>query len=134
MYLLSVTSISSRYSNKIKRTSYLGKYPALLLEILYIYFNKAQPLSKTAVADTSYKRNDYVILYYFRQKKITKSFGIYKHVFILRLQIGIFCMSSLVWGSHTGEAYSSWGLTIALYAFSLSEVFFCFKVPPYEAQ
>ena len=32
-------------------------------------------------------------------------------------------MSSLVWGSHTGSAYSSWGLTMALYAFSLSEVF-----------
>ena len=33
-------------------------------------------------------------------------------------------MSSLVWGSHNGEAYSSCDLTIALYAFSLSEVFF----------
>ena len=39
-------------------------------------------------------------------------------------------MSSLVWGSHTGEAYSSWGLTIALYAFSLSDFFcFCFNGP-----
>ena len=34
MYLLSVPSVSSRYSNKIKRTSYLGKQPALSLEIL----------------------------------------------------------------------------------------------------
>ena len=32
-------------------------------------------------------------------------------------------MSSLVWGSHIGAAYSSWGLTMALYAFSFSEVF-----------
>ena len=36
MYLLSVPSVSSRYFNKIKRTSYLGKLPALSLEILYI--------------------------------------------------------------------------------------------------
>ena len=34
MYLLSVSSVSSRYFNKIKRTSYLGKLPALSLEIL----------------------------------------------------------------------------------------------------
>ena len=34
MYLLSVPSVSSRYFNKIKRTSYLGKYPALSQEIL----------------------------------------------------------------------------------------------------
>ena len=34
MYLLSVPSVSSRYFNKIKRTSYLGKLPVLSLEIL----------------------------------------------------------------------------------------------------
>ena len=34
MYLLSVPSVSSRYFKKIKRTSYLGKLPALSLEIL----------------------------------------------------------------------------------------------------
>ena len=34
MYLLSEPSVSSRYFNKIKRTSYLGKLPALSLEIL----------------------------------------------------------------------------------------------------
>ena len=34
MYLLSVSSVSSRYFNKTKRTSYLGKLPALSLEIL----------------------------------------------------------------------------------------------------
>ena len=34
MYLLSVPGVSSRYFNKIKRTSYLGKLPALSLEIL----------------------------------------------------------------------------------------------------
>ena len=34
MYLLSVPSVSSRYFNKIKQTSYLGKLPALSLEIL----------------------------------------------------------------------------------------------------
>ena len=33
-YLLSVPSVSSRYFEKIKRTSYLGKLPALSLEIL----------------------------------------------------------------------------------------------------
>ena len=32
-------------------------------------------------------------------------------------------MSSLVWGSHTGAACSSWALTMALFAFSHSEVF-----------
>ena len=32
-------------------------------------------------------------------------------------------MSSLVWGSHTGAGYSSWGLTMALYAFSLIDEF-----------
>ena len=34
MYLLSVPSVSSSYFNKIKRNSYLGKLPALSLEIL----------------------------------------------------------------------------------------------------
>ena len=34
MYLLSVPSVSSRYFNKIKRTPYLGKLPALSLKIL----------------------------------------------------------------------------------------------------
>ena len=34
MYLLSVPSVSSRYFNKIKQTFYLGKLPALSLEIL----------------------------------------------------------------------------------------------------
>ena len=34
--------------------------------------------------------------------------------------LSILCVSSLVWGSQTGAAYSSWGLTVALYAFSLS--------------
>ena len=34
MYLLSVPSVFSRYFNKIKRTSYLGKMPALSQEIL----------------------------------------------------------------------------------------------------
>ena len=34
MYLMSVPSVSSRYFNKINRTSYLGKWPALSLEIL----------------------------------------------------------------------------------------------------
>ena len=36
MDLLSVPSVSSRYFNKIKRTSYLGKLPALSLEILSV--------------------------------------------------------------------------------------------------
>ena len=34
MHLLSVPTVSSRYHNKIKRTSYLGKLPTLSLEIL----------------------------------------------------------------------------------------------------
>ena len=33
MYLLNVPSVSSGYFNKIKRTSHLGKWPALSLEI-----------------------------------------------------------------------------------------------------
>ena len=35
MYLLSVPSVSSRYFNKIKLTSYLGKLPALSIKILW---------------------------------------------------------------------------------------------------
>ena len=34
VYLLNVPSVSSPYFNKIKRTSYLGKWHALSLEIL----------------------------------------------------------------------------------------------------
>ena len=34
MYLLNVPSVSSRYFNKIKRKSHLGKQPVLSLEIL----------------------------------------------------------------------------------------------------
>ena len=34
VYLLNVPSVSSPYFNKIKRTSHLGKWHALLLEIL----------------------------------------------------------------------------------------------------
>ena len=37
IYLLNVPSVSSRYFNKIKRTSLLGKHPALSLEILVKY-------------------------------------------------------------------------------------------------
>ena len=40
MYLLSVPSVSSHYFNKIKQTSYLGKLPALSLEILWNSFLK----------------------------------------------------------------------------------------------
>ena len=40
MYLLSVPSVFSRYFNKIKRTSYLGKWPALSLEILRPHHQK----------------------------------------------------------------------------------------------
>ena len=37
IYLLNVPSFSSRYFNKIKRTSRLGRLHALSLEILYLY-------------------------------------------------------------------------------------------------
>ena len=40
----------------------------------------------------------------------------------LRWTISIFLMSDLMWGSHTEQAYSSDGLTNALYACSLTEV------------
>ena len=42
MYVLSVPSVSSRYFNKIKQTSYLGKQPALLLEILCVLTTAGQ--------------------------------------------------------------------------------------------
>ena len=38
IYLLNVPSFSSRYFNKIKRKSRLGRLLALSLEILYIVF------------------------------------------------------------------------------------------------
>ena len=41
IYLLNVPSFSSRYFNKIKRTSRLGRLRALSLEILWsTYYNK----------------------------------------------------------------------------------------------
>ena len=38
MYSLNVPSVPSPYFNKIKRTSHLGKWPVLSLEILYISY------------------------------------------------------------------------------------------------
>ena len=50
MYLLSVPSVSSSYFNKIKRTSHLGKSPALSLEIL-MHFAKSPSIGKGAISD-----------------------------------------------------------------------------------
>ena len=53
MYLLSVPSVSSRYFNKIKRTSYLGNYPALSLEILCGLFESGDFAQVLYVLDIS---------------------------------------------------------------------------------
>ena len=46
IYLLNVPSFSSRYFNKIKRTSRLGRLLALSLEILYLSINDFEILAE----------------------------------------------------------------------------------------
>ena len=54
IYLLNVPSFSSRYFNKIKRTSRLGRLLALSLEILHM-LNRAESDKKKAHVDISMK-------------------------------------------------------------------------------
>ena len=66
MYLLRVPSVSSRYFNKIERTSYLGKKPALSLEI-FSRLRTYLPLCRTLYV-TSYRfcgASRHLLVYYF---------------------------------------------------------------------
>ena len=62
IYLLNVPSFSSRYFNKIKRTSRLGRLLALSLEILYclcLHF-----ITNIESIEIIYKVGDKIILYF----------------------------------------------------------------------
>ena len=53
IYLLNVPSFSSRYFNKIKRTSRLGRLLALSLEILYLLSQAAAPYCNIYLGNSS---------------------------------------------------------------------------------